>query len=70
MLNRHQLKEITQIMGINKDTLDLLPKPIHSSKAMNPWVECKRPRILHSGHPGRLCGHLVSSLLEPTDFRI
>ena len=39
MLHQHQIKEITQIMGIKKEMLNLLPKLAHPTFAMNPWVD-------------------------------
>lgn len=38
-LQEAAIEEITQIMGIEKDMLALLPKLISPTEAMNPWVE-------------------------------
>jgi 2-polyprenyl-3-methyl-5-hydroxy-6-metoxy-1,4-benzoquinol methylase len=38
-LEPHQVEEIAHIMGVSEDMLDLLPKLVHPTHAMNPWVE-------------------------------
>ena len=38
-LDSDQIKDVTQIMGIDSDMLALLPKLINPNEAMNPWVE-------------------------------
>jgi SAM-dependent methyltransferase len=38
-LEPQQLEDVARIMGVDKDMIRLLPRLVHPSQAMNPWVE-------------------------------